>query len=255
MYRFNKAIFLLIIIPFILRAQGTAGSSAKFEYRSLVDLPSAGILERGYSGVTLDVLPYGNLITKLEVGVFNGFSFGISYGGSNIIGSGEVDWYKLPGVNLRVRLFDETEAMPALVLGFDSQGKGRYLDSLDRYELKSPGFFAAAAKNFEFLGYLSLHAVVNYTLERAAEDMNFTAGFGAEKTIGKTVSLVAEYNFAFNDKGIVGDGKGYLNVGLRWSVSDGFTLGLDLRDLLDNKTFTTAKADRGIFVEYITPLF
>ncbi len=240
-----------------VNAQGTSGTNAKYEYRSLIDLPTAGILQKGFSGVTLDVMPDGVVISKIEVGVFDGFSFGISYGGSNIIGSGQIDWYKLPGVNIRARVIDESQTLPAITLGFDSQGKGFYDKVLDRYQIKSPGFFAAASKNFEFLGYLSIHGVINYSLERDDADKDLDLGIGFEKTIGGRVSLVGEYDFAVNDNTgqSLGKGNGYLNMGLRWSVGDGLTLGLNLRDLLENKKFVSNKADRGIFVEYVKSLF
>ncbi len=267
--KITKIILSIILISSVCFSQGASGTDAKYEYRNLVDLPSAGILEKGFVGVTLDVLPKGVLISKLEVGVFDNFSFGVSYGGSNVIGTGVIDWYKIPGVNARLRILNETEGSPALTFGFDSQGKGQFFDedepelfnfgeadTSSRYEIKSPGFFVAVAKNFEFLGYLSLHGVVNYTLENNDDkDLNF--GFGVEKTLGGKVSLVAEYDFALNDNGSgsIGDGDGYLNMGVRWAVGDGFTIGLDLRNMLDNKKLNANKSDRAIFVEYIKGIF
>ncbi len=246
-------IYLLISIFAISFAQGTSGSNAKFEYRSLVDIPSAGILEKGYVGVTMDVLPFGVVMSRIEAGVFDNFSFGISYGGANIIGTGEIEWYNMPGINARVRLMDETEKYPALTLGFDSQGKGAYNEKVDRFEIKSPGFFLAAAKNFEFLGYLSLHGTVNYSLEREDNDKDLNLSVGMEKTIGSKISFVAEYDFAVNDNGVksFGAGNGYLNMGVRWSVGEGFTIGMDLRDMLANQKLNSYKADRAIFVEYV----
>jgi hypothetical protein len=257
MNKLRILVLALLLITIETFAQGTSGTNAKFEYRSLIDLPTAGILERGYVGVGLDALPFGVVITKIEVGVFNNFSFGISYGGGNIIGTGKVDWYKLPGVNIRFRPVDETPAFPAIALGFDSQGKGVYDDSKNRYQIKSPGFFVTAAKNFEFLGYLSIHGLINYSLERDDGDKDVNLGIGFEKTIGEQVSFVMEYDFAINDNngGSIGDGNGYLNMGIRWSVGEGFTVGVDLRNLLDNNKFTSSKADRGIFVEYVTAVF
>ncbi|RJP58627.1 MAG: hypothetical protein QY331_05055 [Melioribacteraceae bacterium] len=253
----KKFLLLTLLLSLTIFAQGTAGTDAKYEYRSLIDLPSAGILEKGFVGVSADVLPFGVLIAKIEVGVFDNFSFGISYGGGNIIGSGKVDWYKLPGINVRARLVDETESIPAFTLGFDSQGKGFYDEDINRFEIKSPGFYVAASKNFEFLGYLSLHAIVNYSLERDDDDKDLNLGIGFEKTIGGKVSLVGEYNFAINDNTIkaYGDGNGYMNFGIRWSVGEGFTVGLDLRDMLDNKKINSNKADRAIFVEFIKSIF
>ena len=247
----------LVIGAALTFAQGTAGTNAKFEYRSLIDMPTAGILQKGYVGVTSDVLPQGTLIEKLEVGVFDNISFGISYGGVDVIGAGSPNWYKLPGVNIRYRVINETVAFPAVTLGFDSQGKGEYFDSTSRYAIKSPGFFGAASKNFEFMGYLSLHATVNYSLENKDGDDFLNLMIGAEKTIGTSVSLIGEYNFAFNDNSTryYGSGNGYLNVGVRWAIGNGFTLGFDLRDLLDNKKWSPSSADRAIRLEYIKSIF
>lgn len=250
-------IALLILFNSVAFSQGSAGTNAKFEYRSLVDLPSAGVLEKGYVGVSMDVLPAGVVIPKIEVGVFDNFSFGISYGGSNIIGTGSIGWYELPGVNLKFRIIDETTGYPAVTLGFDSQGKGLFFEDRNRFAIKSPGFYAAAAKNFDLLGYLSIHGVVNYSLERDDNDKDLNLGIGVEKTIGGKISFVAEYDFAINDNNAIsfGNGNGYLNMGLRWSVGEGFTLGVDLRDLLANKKFNSYSADRGIFVEYVKAIF
>jgi len=248
---------IIIVSQIICFAQGTAGENAKFEYRTLIDMPTAGILEKGYVGSTTDVLPNGVVIEKLEVGAFDNVSFGISYGGSNLIGEGEINWYKLPGVNIRFRLFNEAITFPAISVGFDSQGKGIYHDSSDRYDIKSPGFYAAASKNFAFLGYLSLHATASYSLESKDGDNFIDLYFGVEKTLGSSLSLVAEYNFAFNDNQTkyFGSDNGYLNAGIRWSLGTGFTLEFDLRDLLDNKKLNPSIADRALKIEYIKSIF
>lgn len=236
--------------------QGTAGEDAKQEYRYLVDMPSSGILEKGSVGVSNDILPGGIVVGRMEVGVFQDVSFGISYGGANIIGSGSPKWYKYPGVNLRFRISGESLTYPSLTIGFDSQGKGEFFDSTNRYAIKSPGFFVSGSKNFQFLGYLSLNGAVNYSLESKDGDNFLNLMVGAEKTIGKKVSAVLEYDFAFNDNAAryYGKGNGYLNLGIRWSVGEGLTLGFDLRDLLNNKKWSAASADRSIRLEYIRPI-
>jgi hypothetical protein len=249
-------LLLICLLSVNAAAQGTAGESAKFEYRSLIDMPTAGILEKGFVGVSTDILPFGTVIGRLEVGAFDDISFGISYGGGNLIGAGNPDWFKLPGVNIRFRLFKESLLMPSLTFGFDSQGKGEYFDSSSRYEIKSPGFYGAVSKNFAFLGYLSLHGTFNYSLETVDGDnfINFRAG--VEKTIGSSLSILAEYDFAFNDNAeIFGNGNGYLNMGVRLTMGEGFTLGLDLRDLLDNKKWRPGIADRAVRIEYIKSIF
>jgi len=255
----NRLTILSLIILFanFLFAQGSAGEKAKYEYRYLVDMPTAGILEKGFVGVNTDILPQGVLVLAIEAGIFDNVSFGISYGGKNIIGTGRVYWYKLPGVSLRVRIINETTLIPALTIGFDSQGKGSYNDSLNRYSIKSPGFFGALSKNFEFLGYLSLHGTVNYSLEQKDGDNFANVRVGGEKTFGSSFSLVLEYDLAFNDNksSSQSQGRGYLNTGIRWSVGYGLTLGFDLRDLLSNKSYTKNSADRSLRIEFIKSIF
>ena len=257
MKNYIRTIALFFLLAGFCAAQGTSGTDAKYEYRKLIDIPTAGILEKGFVGVSVDVMPLGVVIPKIEVGVFDNISFGISYGGANIIGEGIVDWYKYPGVNLRVRVMNDSEEMPAVTVGFDSQGKGQFLQSVERFQIKSPGIFAAASKNYDFLGYLSLHGAVNYSFENKDGDKDFNIAVGVEKTIGPAISFIAEYNFANNDNtaASLGSGTGILNMGLRWAPGNGFTLGVDLRDLLDNKKVTSSKADRALFFEYIKAIF
>ena len=254
----KKNFLLCILLPLLpLFPQGSAGDKAQYQYRYLIDMPTAGILDKGFVGVSSDILPYGVLISRIEVGVFDNISFGISYGGSNVIGAGNPDWYKLPGVNIRFRIIDESIALPSVTLGFDSQGKGIYFDEQNRFAFKSPGFFGAVSKNFAFLGYLSVHGSVNYSLEEDDGDNFVNLMAGAEKTLGPNISLIADYDFTLNDNDtqLFGNGNGYLNVGLRWSLGDGFTIGFDLRDLLDNKRWDPSRADRALRIEYIKSIF
>ncbi len=251
----KNILILIILLVFSTNflAQGTAGEQAKYQYRFLIDMPTAGILDKGLVSVVTEYLPLGVVIARLEVGVFDDISFGISYGGANIIGAGEPDWYKLPAVDIRFRLFKETLLVPAITLGFNSQGKGTFSEETGRYGIKSPGFFGAVSKNFALLGYLSLHGAASYSLETRDGDnfINLTGGF--EKTLGESFSLVGEYDFAFNDNQseIFGKGNGYLNLGVRWTLGEGFTFGFDLRDLLNNKKLSPTTADRALRIEFI----
>ena len=81
--------------------------------------------------------------------------------------------------------------------------------------LLNPPFFCAVCKNFAFLGFFNVHGTLNYTLENNDVDnfVDFSAGF--EKTIGSTLSVIGEYDFALNDNNpkYFGNGKGYLNLG------------------------------------------
>ncbi len=247
---------LLILATYSIYAQGSAGSKSDIEPRTLVDMNTAGILQRGMFAIGSEQLPEGVFILKMDVGVFNQFNFGISYGAANFVGKGEMKFYKYPGVNVRFRIFDEEPSFPAMVLGFDSQGKGEYLDSIRRFEVKSPGFFLVASKNFNFMGLMSLHGSLNYSLETSDQDKNLNIIVGVEKTIGSQVSVVAEYDFGLNDdENKVGRGRGYLNAGIRWSIGKGLTIGFDFRNLTNNRISDTFGGDRAFRLEFASMIF
>jgi hypothetical protein len=158
----------------------------------------------------------------------------------------------LPGVNVKLRLFDESQLIPAIALGFDSQGKEPYLEGIDRYTIKSPGFYAVASQNYAMIGNLSLHGGINYSTERNDGDKDLNAFLGAEKSLGPSVSILAEYDFATNDDHdrAIGKGRGYLNFGLRWSWGKGLIVGFDLKNITKNHD-NVSVGNRTLQIEYV----
>jgi len=227
-----------------------AGRGANIEPRETIDFPTAGVLRKSTLSSAVEFFQDGGLLLSLSYGVFTRLSIGISHGGGAILGSSDVSLNKAPGVNLKWRIVDETARTAAIAIGFDSQGKESYIDSTKRYSIKSPGFFIVASKNYSFLGYLSIHGGLNYSLERD-DDRDPNGFFGVEKTIGPAISFVGEYNLGTNDDGrrSLGRGRGYLNVGLRWALADGFAIGFDFKDLLKNQ-FRDSFSNRILRLEY-----
>jgi hypothetical protein len=230
---------LLIVCALIVgslsgRAQGSAGSGAKLEPRFIVDLPTAGMPGSGAMAVDAEIYQQGGMQLGMTYGIFSWWSVGVFYGGANIIGSESPVMNPLPGFELRFRALNETLFLPALLFGFNSQGHGGYLKALDRYVYKSPGIFMVLSKNYQMLGFLSIHGGVAYTLERADGNRNADVYMGAEKTLGPFLSFLGEYDMALNDNASGGKGRGYLNLGVRCTLGGGLTLGICARDLLKN---------------------
>ena len=67
----------------------------KSSHRYLVDMPTAGILHNGMIGMSVHFYEMSGVLMSLEAGAFNRLTFGLSYGGTNIIGTGPVDWNKV----------------------------------------------------------------------------------------------------------------------------------------------------------------
>ncbi len=241
-----------VLAPLEADGQGSAGSNAKIEPRYLVDIPTAGMLDKGSYALDVNFYQEGGVLLGISVGLLDRLSAGVSYGGSNLIGSRTPVMNDVPGVNVKIRVVEENIVLPAIAIGFDSQGKDGYIKSLSRYVVKSPGFYASASKNYLMLGFFSIHGGVNYSLERADGDRDINAFVGAEKTIGPFVSVVLEYNLANNDNSAraIGKGRGYLNAGLKWSIGGGLTITGEFKDLFKNGNEETA-ANRTVTLEYV----
>lgn len=249
------SVFFCLLLSAGAVAQNSAGDAANIEPRYIIDTPTAGLLKRGAFSFESNFFQDGGVMFGLYAGALDRLTFGVSYGGVGIIGKNKVNGQKLPGVMVKYRLFDETEAMPAIAFGFDSQGKETYIDSLERFTIKSRGIFIAASKNYAFLGFLSFHGGVNWSMEKKDGDKDMDTFVGIEKSIGQELSFLAEYDFAFNDNNgnAFGKGNGYLNAGIRWSLASGLTLGFDLKNIVKNQNNVTF-ANRTLKVEYVRTL-
>ncbi|HUL43982.1 MAG TPA: hypothetical protein VLY03_06455 [Bacteroidota bacterium] len=257
----NRLIILIDILSLSfcyclpLAAQGSAGTSGTYEPRYLIDLPTAGILPHGHLALDMEFYQQDGVLASVSLGAFDRLVLGISFGGSNLIGTDKPVWNSTPGFVARLRLIEETIILPAIALGFDSQGKGDYRDDVSRYAIKSLGFYAVASKNYSVLGYLSIHGGINYSLERADGGDAPDFFVGIEKTLGPFLSSFGEYDLASNDSNekALGRGRGYLNIGFRASVGKGFSVGMNLKDLFQNQQ-QSGIGNRTFMVEYIQPL-
>ena len=250
---FRRALMIVALAsPLPCPGQGSAGTEANVEPRYVIDIPTAGMLPQAGVGLDVDFYQQGGLLVGVGVGILDRLSIGIAYGGSGVIGDRKADMNDAPGVQVKLRLFEESEAFPALALGFDSQGRDGWIDELDRYRVKSPGFYAVLSRNYAWLGYFSIHGGVNYSMERGDgdKDVNFTTGI--EKSIGNVIAVVAEYNLASNDsdREAIGKGRGYLTAGLRWSTGGGLTLAMHFKDLLANARGSDS-VNRTFRLEYV----
>ena len=252
--KFAVAILCLILLAVPVFGQSDTGTAATIEPTMIIEKPTAGMLHRGNYFVSANFFERGGVLFNVSVGLLDRFNFGISYGGTGILGSDKPAMNPYPGVNVRLRILEENSLTPAVAVGFDWQGRGPYIDNLKRYTIKSPGFYAVASQNYAFAGNLSLHGGVNLSTERGDGDKDMNIFAGAEKSVGKDFSLLGEYDFGLNDNSANalgrGRGRGYLNVGLRWSWGKGLVLGFDLKDILKNQRNITI-GNRTIQIEYV----
>ncbi|MEJ2720325.1 MAG: hypothetical protein P8181_04195 [bacterium] len=198
--------------------------------------PTAGLLPHGSYLIRGIAGGESSFMGQLGVGFKDIFQVGASFGMQNLLGTGSPDLNDKIGLQARVRLIQETDA-PALAVGFNSQGQGRYHEDLERYDRKSTGFYVVLSKNWIFgLGDISAHGGISLTTER--EDDNDPDLFvGADWTILKRLAFILDIDTALNDnsKGSgFGQGGIYVDAAIRWFYGETLLMTLIFQDLTGN---------------------
>ena len=223
---------------------------------NLVSIPTAGTLPRGSFTVETLLSKNGAFTPKLSVGISENLSFGVSFGIQQLIGNNKPALNKTtPEFQLKYRVFDESQTMPALVYGLDTQGRGQYNDTLligidsiltlNRYEQKAWGIYMVMSKNWNLLGNLGLHAGLCKSLsENDDGDTDLNVFFGIDKELNRSFSLLLEFDTALNDNLnnenyhlndiTFGKGRGYLNAGIRWAINQNLMMEINFNDINQN---------------------
>ena len=247
----------LILLTIICNI-GLAQIEQPYPPLNLVTIPTAGTLPRGSFTLETLLINNGGVVPRLSVGFTDNFSFGMSFGVQNLIGVNKPSINKTaPEVQIKYRVFDESEKWPALVYGLDTQGRGIFhgIDSitsindtaitLNRYDQKAWGMYLVFSKNWNLLGNLGLHCGISKSLsENDDGDNDINLFFGFDKELNRSFSLLVEYDAALNDNLeqndygyddiTFGRGNGYLNAGIRWAISPNLMLEINFNNINQN---------------------
>ena len=93
--------------------------STYYEPITGIDNPLPVLLYHGEVLVHIKEEPIDKLRAKIGVGIWNGIILGISFGGTNLVGYGDIDWEEQPGVDIRARLFGN--GIIESVLGYNNE--------------------------------------------------------------------------------------------------------------------------------------
>jgi hypothetical protein len=256
--RLNLTILAVIFFLLIffntdkLMCDGSAGEKSRYESRYVVDLPTSGVVPKNDFALYSNFFAEGGMMVELTAAPFNGFNMGLSFGGTNIIGSGDPNWQNYPGIQIRWRLIDETKLFPAFSIGVNTQGRGKYNPHGKNFQAFSPGLYIAASKNYSwFLGTIAFHGGITFSFEPSSKYRVPNPYLGIEQSLGKNASINIEYNFLTNQNNNKSfSDRGLLNAAIRCSLTDGLTIELQARDLLVHQTSATGFM-RTFGVEYI----
>lgn len=197
------------------------------------DVPTAYTPPRGSYDMNLRMQKEGGLLFKMETSITDYLSIGISYGGMQVIGKEDPEFYSLPGVHFRYMGIYEGKFFPALGAGITTQGFDRYMDESERYEIKSKGAFLALSKSFYGMGGIIINGGVNYSFEKKDVKNGLDVFSAIQIFFAPEISMFSDFSFGFNDNY---NENALLNIGLQFSFEDIFYLKIMLRNLL-NKDF------------------
>ncbi|MBL7996555.1 hypothetical protein JNM05_14405 [bacterium] len=240
-----KRFIIYSCLALAMGIQSFAQENVAQQKRSLVNVPTAGVLQKGQYDVGMRLFDNGGVLTSIGVGITDRFMFGIAFGGENIIGSGKVKFNPLPGVEARYRMIDESTPGPAVTVGFDNQGFGPFIkkvgvdsttQKVNRYTQKSRGLFVVASKNYAFMGNLGFHGGISWSVTEKKDKDDGPAFFiGMDKSLNDELSFVGEYDLALNDnKGLIGNKRGYLNMGVKFNFGNRVMIDFIMTDMLNN---------------------
>jgi hypothetical protein len=142
--------------------------------------PTAWTRLRGEYDASIGVEPF---VVRGEIGILDYLTVGMSYGGVDVLGNATPTMNPRPGFQVKFRITNGGPIMPALALGYDDQGHGKYYDfdpylehtkgeqvNYDRYQFKAKGFYLALSQEIELLGALGMHAGVSYNVVEDVDD-------------------------------------------------------------------------------------
>lgn len=235
-----------------------------YEQNHLIEAPTAGILQRGEAELSVLLYKDNGMIIGTQVGLFPRFMFGVSFGAEKVVGNEDPVWHDRVEFSAKFRIFDEKANIPAIAIGYDSKGYGKYHKETfegveyQRFDTKSKGFYLVASSNRQFLGNLGIHAGVNYSLENDDKDDDPTVFIGLDKSIGNMIVFCTEYDLGLNDNenfiedyitDLAGGSKGYLNAGFDIHFTENLVGKVSFKDLLKNHD-NISGADRTISLIY-----
>ena len=168
------------------KARGT-GEAPMLE---AVDTPTPEILDPLTYSVNFRFYNQGGIASRLLIGPLKRVNLGLTFDSQNVIGSGNPQLIR-PSVYFKLRMFDGSDILPALALGYDSQGE-LWQQSTKQFLNREKGLYLVAGHEI-LIPNLEVHLGTNiYDFQNASQSVG---GFvGSTFKITPAFALLAEYD-------------------------------------------------------------
>lgn len=233
-----KKIKYLCLLAIIISVWEYAGAVMPTE---LIEVPTAHVNEYGNFDLNLRMYNQGSVLTRITVSALKNIDMGIYINVENATGNAAVKMTR-PELMIKCRLFNSGEIMPALAIGYNSQGKGMYfrkddyipyLDIITEenvYSEKERGLFAVLSMG-EFYSGLGISAGINANdLEEFKFKDDVYMFIGISQRLSEEMYFLAEYD---NIKDSNNNDK-RLDMGLRYMPIPGLTVEFAVKNIEHN---------------------
>ncbi|MCD4707038.1 MAG: hypothetical protein K8S62_04790 [Candidatus Sabulitectum sp.] len=218
--------FIFLLTVFLAGSSGRAG-----ELMRVAGEPTAGVIAPRTFNVAMNTFPVSGLRFSVTAGILPRFMAGLGYGGWNITGMSDPDWFDEIYLKARFRVFDEKRSFPAIAFGYDNEEE--HTRSGAEYLRPARDFYLAFSKNFAgWGGDMGFHFGVNLTGDNsdhigswAGIDKSFPGGFGVSADWDLATNGNTEYRF---DKT-----GGFVDIETYWESFGQVRIGLRFCDILE----------------------
>lgn len=186
-----KKLIIILIAGFLVLANARQSMGAG-DLVETIDTPTANALDFETYRLSFRLYGEGSILTRLFYGiVMEDLTLGLSFDTENIIGS-KVPGAQRPYLYVKFPLYVTESTWPAVSVGFDEQGFGKYLSNEEGYQFSPMGFYIVFTQRGLVPG-LDISGGVNsdYSLYEDAEE--YIKGFAsASYMVGPEFVLLSE---------------------------------------------------------------
>ncbi len=222
-----------------------AAAAAGGELMRTVEQPTAGMVAPRTYYFSLSTFPSDGLRFSLQAGIVPRLHAGLGFGGWNITGLEDPEWFDRVSIKARFRFLDESNSFPALAVGYDNEREPFRTGS--NYSRLSRGIYLVASKNFMApAGDLGVHGGVCVSFDDSDH-----AGFwlGADKSLPAGFGISADWDAATNESDSVrfDESGGFLNMELFWESFGQVRISMQFKDILE----TGGEPYRALAVDFL----
>jgi len=197
----------------------------------VVTEPTAGMLSPRTYYVDMSTFPTDGLRFGISVGVLPRLMAGASYGGWDVTGMDDPEWFDRLSLSGRFRFVDETVSFPALAVGYSNEREPSRAGG--RFNRLSRGLYLALSKNFAAPGGdMAFHGGISISFD---DPDHAGCWLGVDKSLPAGFGIAADWDPATNEPASVrfDETGGFLNLEGYWQSFGQVRISIQIRDLFE----------------------